>query len=205
MRTPPTSPPAAPPAGADGRPGGYGPRPRRSGGDGRGQDGEGRGGQYGGAETLHTTGGEQLPALLRETAGEGRGGEDTEPGEEHPLAPEDVGGPAAQEHETGEGDRVGVEDPLETDGAQAQVGAHRRQCDVDDRDVEYDEELPGARGEDDGPRTGRPRAAAGLARVIGICVCIGDCRDLGHGGNGPSPTPAPYIGISAYRTPDRMA
>ena len=86
-----------------------------------------------------------------------------EPHEEHPLAPEQVAGPPAEQHEPGERDRVGVDHPLQPGGAEPQVRSHGRQGDIDDGDVEDDEELSGAGGGHDEP--GGRRGLAGYRGV----------------------------------------
>ena len=43
----------------------------------------------------------------------------SEAGDEHPALAEQVGGAAAQQQEAGEGQRVGVDDPLQVDGREA--------------------------------------------------------------------------------------
>ena len=57
-------------------------------------------------------------------------------GQEHAPAAEQVGGAAAEQQEAGEGQRVGVDDPLQARGREVRPCADRRQRDVDDRDVE---------------------------------------------------------------------
>ena len=61
--------------------------------------------------------------------------------EEHAAAAEQVGRAPAEHQEAGERQRVGVDHPLQAGGREMQPGAHRRQRDVDDRDVEDDHEL----------------------------------------------------------------
>ena len=86
-----------------------------------------------------------------------------------------VGGPAAQQQEARECQRVGVDHPLEVGGREAEVAADRGQRDVHDRDVEDDHELRGA-AQHEGPelsavgghwlRTQRyKRLGGGLLRV----------------------------------------
>lgn len=170
MSTPPISPCGRAAARPDRHPGADGPGPCGSFGDGRGEQGEGRGGEHGGAEALCGAGGEQLPALLGESACQGGGGEEAEADEEHQLAAVQVGGPPAEEHEPGERDRVGVEHPLEPGGAQPQVRAHGGECDVDDGHVEDDEELADAGGEHHRPGAGSGTAGTACGR-----------RDVNHG------------------------
>ena len=78
---------------------------------------------------------------------------------------------AAQEEEAAAGEQVGVDDPDQRRLAEAEVGADRRQRDVDDRHVEHDHEdaeaddaegEPAARGRD---RVGHQSPGAGMAKV----------------------------------------
>ena len=86
-------------------------------------------------------------ARVGQRAGERGEHEQRRPGEEHAPATEQVGGPPAEHQEAREGDRVGVDDPLQAGGREVETVAHRRQRDVDDGDVEDDHEL---RQADDG-------------------------------------------------------
>lgn len=129
------------------RPGPLGPL-----GKGRGEDRQRGGRQHGRADALHGPGRDQHPGVLREPARETGGGEEREPDQEDPLAPEEVGGPAAQQQESGEGQRVGVDHPLQPGLAEVQIGAHGRQRHVHHGHVEDDEELPGADREQHRPR-----------------------------------------------------
>ena len=98
--------------------------------------------------------------LLRWSASGGQEGADGEQGRaggEHAAAAEQVGGAAGQQEQAAEGQHVGVDDPGEGGGAEAEVGLDGRQGDVDDGGVEHDHELGG----DQQPE--RQRAAATLA------------------------------------------
>jgi hypothetical protein len=84
---------------------------------------------------------QEHPGRLRDGAEERCGGEDDCPGEEHPSPAEEVGGSPAQQQEAGEGQRVRVQDPLESDAREAELVFDRREGDVHDRDVEDHHEL----------------------------------------------------------------
>jgi hypothetical protein len=83
--------------------------------------------------------------------------------EEDALAAEQIAGAAAEEQEAAEGQRVGVDDPLQVALGHVQVGLDRRQGDVHDRRVEDDHELRQADEAEDEPgvdvATGHDRAA----------------------------------------------
>jgi hypothetical protein len=99
----------------------------------------------------------------REPAGERGGGEQRHAGDEHLAAAEQVGGAAAEEQEAAEGQRVGVDDPLQVVLGEVQRVLDRRQRDVHDRRVEDDHELD--RREE---HQGAP--AAGIGSVAGHCA-----------------------------------
>ena len=103
------------------------------------------------------------PGLIRgEADRRARGREHGDAEEEHPPAPEDVAEPAARHEEDGEGQRVGVDRPLEARERRIEVRLDRRQRDVHDRVVEHDHEQREAhRGE-------RPPAAVGLGQADAI-------------------------------------
>jgi hypothetical protein len=77
---------------------------------------------------------------------------------ECPPRAEAVAERAGRQHERGERDGVGVDDPLQPVDASAQRVRHRRQRDVDDRDVELADDESHARGEHD---EGERRRAGG--------------------------------------------
>jgi hypothetical protein len=85
----------------------------------------------------------------REATGEAGGREDRETDEEHALLSEEVSGAAAEEQEAGEGEHVGIHDPLQPRRRVVQVASDRGERDVDDRDVEHDHELGDARDRQD--------------------------------------------------------
>ena len=61
-------------------------------------------------------------------------------GDQHAPATEQVGGAAAEQHEPAVGEQVAAEHPLQVLDREVQVGADRRQRDVDDRRVDEVEE-----------------------------------------------------------------
>ena len=73
-------------------------------------------------------------------------GEDREAGDEHALGPDPVPERPRAEDEGGEGDRVGVDHPLQRADVAAQGGADRPDGDVDDADVELHDREPEAGG-----------------------------------------------------------
>ena len=126
--------------------------------EGGGDDRQGGRRHHGAAEPLDRARGGQHALARRQAAGQRGGREEQQPGHEHAPAAEQVGGAAAEEQEAGEGQRVGVDHPLQVDGREAEVVADRRQRDVDDRDVEDDHELREAgQGQD-------PALASGVRR-----------------------------------------
>jgi hypothetical protein len=92
----------------------------------------------------------------REAAHQAGEREQGETGEEDPPSAVEIGRPAAEQQEAREGQRVGVDHPLQAGRAEAEVGAHRGQRHRDDRHVEDDHELAEA-----GDREDRPLARRG--------------------------------------------
>ena len=82
-------------------------------------------------------------------------------GDEDALAADDVAEPAAGDHQRGVGDLIDRDDRLDLGGAGVQVGADRRDRDVDDERVDHGEEL---RRGDAGQRP--PAAGGHLATVF---------------------------------------
>jgi hypothetical protein len=93
------------------------------------------------AEPLRRAGGHERQLALREPAGQRGEREQREPAGEHLAPPEQIGGATAEQQEAGERERVGVDDPGQAGGREAEVGGDRRQRDVHDRHVEHDHEL----------------------------------------------------------------
>jgi hypothetical protein len=105
----------------------------------------------------------------REAVEQRRRREDRDTDEEHPLAPDEVTCPPAEEEEPAEHERVGVDDPLQVSVRHLEVFLDRRQRDVHDRRVEDDHELRHAHEHEHEPRVDvvvvRGRASCGdLAR-----------------------------------------
>jgi hypothetical protein len=100
----------------------------------------------------------QLPAgpgtdepqfVLRESAEQRRQREDCHADHERPLAAKSIGQPSSEQQESAEDKGVGVENPLQRLGREAECLLDRRQCDVDDRGVDDDDQLyPGQQCED---------------------------------------------------------
>ncbi len=93
-----------------------------------------------GAQALHGPRGEQPPVVLvSPPASEARVNR-PRPTRNISLAPEQVARAPAEQHETGEGDRVGVHDPLQARGAEPEVGAREAARDVHDGDADANDE-----------------------------------------------------------------
>ena len=116
------------------------------------------------ADPLHRARGDQRQLRVRDAARERRAGEQDDADHEDAPVPVQVTEPAAEEEEAAAGEQVGVEDPNQRRLAEAEVGADRRQRDVDDGRVEHDHEHAET---DDGER--EPAARSG---------------DRGHGESG---------------------
>ena len=163
--TPPSSAPEAPPAAATRAPDAERPGPRAPLGVGGDEDGQGGRGEHRAAEPLEGAGDDQHGLRVRDPVEQAGEREEREPGQEQAPAAEEIGGAPAEEEESGEGQRIGVDHPLQAARREAEVVADRRQGDVDHRDVEDDHELaeadeqqhqPGRRGEPRPDRAGDP-------------------------------------------------
>ena len=149
----------------------------------RRDDRECRGRDDRGTEALGGAGGDQLTLVGGEAGRERRGRDDEEAGDEHSSPSQQVGQPPAEQQEAAEGEHVGVDDPGQALLREVEALADRRQRHVDDRGVEYDDELREAeQGEGD------PAAAfellgcghhRGPPRVCDVCLC--DNRNLNSG------------------------
>jgi hypothetical protein len=105
----------------------------------------------------------EQPALAVRESAEQRGErEHDNPGNEDSSPAENVAGPAAQQQETAEGERVGVDDPLQARAGEAERVLNVRQGDVHDGGVEHHHQL--GRGDD---HKGKAEAALGRARGRG--------------------------------------
>ena len=96
-----------------------------------------------------------------QAAQRGGRGEDDQPEQEHALAPQAIGQRSRAEQEGGQGQRVGVDHPLQVREARLQRTLDRGQRDVDDRHVEQQHERAYA---DDAQR---PPLARAVGRVRG--------------------------------------
>ena len=98
------------------------------------------------ADALHRAGGHQRLDVRREPAGQGRHGEPDGADDEDPPAAEAVAQRAAEQDQRGEGQRVGVDRPLQPGHAGVQVLADLGQRDVHDRGVDEGQPRPEHRG-----------------------------------------------------------
>ena len=135
------------------------PGARRALGEGGGdQRQRGRGDQRP-AGALHRAGGEQKRLAAGEPAGQRRGGEQHQPGDEHAAAAQPVPGPPAEQQQPAEGQRVRVDHPLQARPGKAQRPLDVRQRNVHDRRVQHHHQL--RRGQH---QQGQARAALAAAR-----------------------------------------
>ena len=107
-------------------------------------------------DALKRAGAEQHALVLGDRANQRRSAEEGDAGEEHAATPEQVGGAAAEQEEAGEGERVGVDDPLQPGVGETEAAVDRRQRHVHDRDVEDDHELRQADHDQQGCRATNP-------------------------------------------------
>src|SRR2546421_185894 len=83
--------------------------------------------------TQRQPGANQYARAAGEAADERRGTDHQRSGDQHAPATQQVGGPAAQQHEAAVGEQVAAGDPLQALLGEAQVAANRGKRDVDDR------------------------------------------------------------------------
>ena len=107
-------------------------------------DRERRGCHHGSADALQGTRGDHRGLRPGETREERCGDEEQKPDHEHAAAPEQVGGPTAEEQEPAEGQCVRAHDPLQVGGREAEIGLDRWQRHIHDGHVENDHEEGGA-------------------------------------------------------------
>jgi hypothetical protein len=117
----------------------------------RGDDRECRRRDERGAETLQAAAHDQPGRAGRNRAQQRGTGEQHEADEEDLLPPGEVAGPAAEEEEAAEQQRVRVHDPLQVGLGHVEIFLDRRQRNVDDRRVEDDHELRQADEDEDEP------------------------------------------------------
>ena len=149
--------------------------PRRPFGEARRQDGQRRRGEDGRPQALHGPGTDQPGLVLGQPAEEARRREHREADQEHLATTEKVGRPAAQQEETGERQRVGVHDPLQSRSAEPQVVLDGREGDVHDGGVEHHHELADEDQAEHQPRRYRfPRCdlyeAGAAASAVGVAA-----------------------------------
>ncbi len=153
------------------------------------------------AHALQGARGQQPGLGVGETAEQRGDREQDDPGDEDPLAAEDVAGPAAEQQQAAEGQRVGVDDPLQAGAGEAERGLDVRQRDVDDGGVQHHHELrggddqqgqaqmpvsgagrPGGPALDDGTARGRCRAGRGCpVRHSGVLLSLVQACVSGYG------------------------
>jgi len=80
---------------------------------------------------------DQLTWRLGDPRGQARGAEEHDPGEEQPLAAEQVAEAAGGDQRSGESEHVGGHHPLQLSGTGAKVVTDRGQRDVHDRHVDH--------------------------------------------------------------------
>jgi hypothetical protein len=116
-----------------------------------GQDRERRRRHDGAAEALRGARRHEHDRVLGQPAGQRGQPEEREAGAEDLAAPEQVGGTPAEQEEARAAQRVRAHHPLQPGRREAEVGADRRQRDVDHRHVEDAEELREAAHDEDDP------------------------------------------------------
>ena len=183
---PPASSPAAPPAHAHRGVHAHRPVAGRAFGE-RGRDQRQRGGRDDRAAGALDGAGRQQPRLGGgQPAGEGRGGEQQQAGDEHPAPAEQVTGTAAEQQQAAERQGVAVHHPLQAGVGESQGRLDVRQRDVDDGRVEHDHQL---RGRDDQQRHALLAAAASVAGLVSCGECRCHTCDAG-GRRAPPSSPA---------------
>ena len=177
-----------------------GPGPQRSRGEAGGDEGQRSRGDDGRARALDDPGRDQQGGIGGQSPGQAGQREGDQADNEHAAPAEQVGGPAAEDEQAAEGDRVPGDDPAHGVGGHVQLALDRGQGHVDDAEVEHDHE----RGDEDEsqlqapvrrgrgrpvarpgrswggrPEAGRARAAAGGgAAVAGAGVWEGAAADM---------------------------
>ncbi len=141
----------------------------------RADQGEGGRGRDGAADALESACGEQLAGVLGEPAEQGGEREEQHAEDEDAPSAEDVAGPAAEQQQPAEGERVGADHPGQAGGGEVQGALDVRQRDVHDGDVQDHHEL--ARG--DHQQCHRVSATAGFPG--GGLRCGGRLRAAAHG------------------------
>ena len=133
------------------------------------------GGDDRGAGALDRAGRQQPGLGGGEPAGQRGGGEQQQPGDEHLAAAEQVPGPAAEQQQPAEGQRVGVDHPFQAGAGEAERALDVRQRDVDDGRVEHHHQL---RGGDDQQGQAEPGPAAPVAPGAAVRLVMGGAWDM---------------------------
>ena len=146
--------------------------------EGCGEDRQGGGREDRSPESLSSPGADEHGLILSEATEQAGKGEHTETEEEDPTPAEKVGRSPAEEEETGKGERVGIEHPLQLGLRKAKAVLDRRQRHIDDRHVEQHHELGHAGQGEHNPVRNLARRALGLAQVHAgfhsMCIAPGD-------------------------------
>ena len=164
--------------GRGGAPDAHGLGARRAG---EGQQEQRHGGRAegGGAGALDDAAADEQLLVGGDGREQGADGEQGRAADEHAAPAEQVRGPAGQQQQAAEGQDVGVDDPGEGGGAEAEVGLDGRQRDVDDGGVEHDDELGGHQQPEGDPAAsvaGGP-ARRGVRRVVPVLVRVSRVAD----------------------------
>ncbi len=144
-------------ADGDGRPDAQRPRALGALLEGGGHDRQRRRRDHRRAEALQRARSDEELGRGREAVEQRRDGEDDHADDEQALAPDEVGGAAAEQQEAAEGERVCVHDPLQRAGREVEVLLDRGQRHVHDGRVQHDHELGDAHEHQDEPLVGDPR------------------------------------------------
>ena len=104
-------------------------------------DRQGGRGEHGGSEALAGPCCEQCRGGACEGGGDRRDGENSEAGQEHAPAADEVGEPAAEEEQAAEDERVARDRPADRRPTQLQIAGEARQGDVHGSDVENHHQL----------------------------------------------------------------
>lgn len=117
----------------------------------RGDDRDGHGEDQGRRAPLDDASGGEPGGVLRGGAHHGDEGEAGEPADEDAAPAEQVGGPAAGDHERPEGEHVAADQPLEVGGGGVEVAADDGEHQVEGEPVHLDQQHRDRGGHDDRP------------------------------------------------------
>ena len=118
------------------------------------------------ADALDDPGGEQPRLVGGEAAGQRGEREQGDARDEDPAPSEQVAHPPAEQQQAAEGERVGVDDPLQVRPGEVQRVLDVRQRDVDDGRVEHDHQLRGRDDHEREPEPPRPPPACRTSRWL---------------------------------------